>query len=217
MSTFLPTASLKRPAAFSLLELLVVVAIIAVLTVLAIPAVNTIGRAGEISKVGADIAGTLELARAHAMANNTHVWVGFVNEPADDTVVLGVVASRNGDSQPDASALTQISRLQRFRGVQLTVPPESDARPVVTAGGNLAESTSALMEFSAGGGAGEIVFDTHVIHFNSRGEARIHEDTLHRIIEIGLQGSANGVIRNPENYAAVQVGGLSGSVSLHRP
>ena len=87
-------------------------AIIVVLIALAVPAVNSINGAGSFTGAISTITGTLEQARTYAMANNTYVYVGILEEDASTSpsatpprgtaggnggrVVMAVVASKNG-------------------------------------------------------------------------------------------------------------------------
>jgi len=198
--------------AFSLIELLVVIAIIAILSALAVPAFNSIRGAGGLTKTGSDVAGILEQARAYAMSQNTYVWVGFAattNNLGNDTLVVGVVASKTGSTN-SSTDISQISRTVRFENVQLVVAPPSASRST-----NEAQLMSAsAYQFALTNPA--TTFGSQVIRWNSRGEASIGP-ALNKVIEIGLQSSSAGTIRSASNYAAIQVGGLSGSVTVFRP
>ncbi len=201
-----------RPAirsAFSLIELLVVIAIIAVLAALALPAFNSIRNASGLTKTASDIAGILEQARAYAMAQNTYVWVGFQTNQANgtDTLIVGVISSKTGSSNP-SNNVVQLGKITRFENVQLVpnLPANSGSRPAANV--QLVDATNFAFTNWA---------NTQVIRWDSRGEARISASQLSRIIEIGLQGSAGGAVRNASNNAAVQIGGLSGAVIVYRP
>ena len=201
-----------RPAirsAFSLIELLVVIAIIAVLAALALPAFNSIRNASGLTKTASDIAGSLEQARAYAMAQNTYVWVGFQTNQANgtDTLIVGVISSKTGSSNP-SNNVVQLGKITRFENVQLVpnLPANSGSRPAANV--QLVDATNFAFTNWA---------NTQVIRWDSRGEARISASQLSRIIEIGLQGSAGGAVRNASNNAAVQIGGLSGAVIVYRP
>ena len=98
--------------AFSLVELLVVMGIIILVLGLGVPAFSGLKGSRDVTASAYDIAGTLEGARAYAMANRTYVWVGFFEEdgskasatPATDgvgRVVLCVVASKDGNRYKD--------------------------------------------------------------------------------------------------------------------
>ena len=201
-----------RPAirsAFSLIELLVVIAIIAVLAALALPAFNSIRNASGLTKTASDIAGILEQARAYAMAPYTYVWVGFQTNQANgtDTLIVGVISSKTGSSNP-SNNVVQLGKITRFENVQLVpnLPANSGSRPAANV--QLVDATNFAFTNWA---------NTQVIRWDSRGEARISASQLSRIIEIGLQGSAGGAVRNASNNAAVQIGGLSGAVIVYRP
>lgn len=129
---------------FSLTELLVVVAIIVIMASLATPAFNAIKGGGDVTSAAYDIAGSLQAARAYAIANNTYTWVGFYEEDANKSdptsgappyagkgkVVIGVIASDDGTKLGDASEVgskpmdpenyTPISKLIKVTGVHLT-------------------------------------------------------------------------------------------------
>ena len=195
--------------AFSLIELLVVVAIMGILAALIVPAFNSIGTARGVTKAGADISSILEQGRTYAMANNTYVWVGFQSE--GDDLVAGVVASPSGRAA--ALDLVEISPLRRWQGVSLEVIPGVGGRPASGANGQLASLSLPIRTFSTVSGGRRRDFEKFVVQFDKVGAARIAGGHAVRVIEIGLVpkfGSSN-------NYAAVQIGGLTGGVKLYRP
>jgi prepilin-type N-terminal cleavage/methylation domain-containing protein len=194
-----------RKQAFSLVELLVVMAIASVLLGLAVAAFSNFGRAGNLSKTAGDLSSLLELARTHAMANNTTVEVGLVN--TTDGVMAAVIANRQGTN----TNFTQLGQIRTFPNTRIEeIPegsrPESDFVPGTSGGG--------LGAFSLRGRNYDMV-----IQFNSRGEARAEAGRLSRVIEIGIYSSVNGVVPENlrDNFAAIQISGLSGSVQVFRP
>lgn len=208
-----PSSSSKG---FSLIELLTVITIIAVLAVLAMSAFTAIGRAGNLTKTGNDIAGLLEQARSHAMARNTYVWVGF-HEGTEDTLMVAVVSSRNGTKNPPVGDIVPLSPIKRFPRIKMVVLPE-DTPPRGTEEESVAQLASveaAVFPFVAG--PEHTAFNQRVIQFNNRGESRIVADELYKVVEMGLQTAIDGEVREPKNWVAVHVGGLTGSVSIYRP
>jgi hypothetical protein len=98
------------------LELLVVIGVMAAMMALAIPAFNAIGNSANLTKSAYDLEGVLDEARTYAMANNTFVWVGVLEEDASKPtpstpvtnssspggrVILSVVASKDGTRYSD--------------------------------------------------------------------------------------------------------------------
>jgi len=211
-----------RAGAFSLVELLVVIAIVSILMVVAMGAFSMIGRAGDLTKTGYDIAGLIEQARSHAMAQNTYVWVGLKNlsQGNVDSIVVGVVGARSGESNPDPDdGLIQLGRVRRFENFRIVsgLPNEQGglARPSASQGASL-PGIDAVYAFSVGSGSNKVTFDEDVLQFNSRGEARMTTSPK-RVIEIGLQSFIDGKVINPDNFAVIQIGGLTGAVTLYRP
>jgi len=94
--------------AFTLIELLVVVAVMVLMTTLAIPAFNAIRGGTDFSSEVYEVAGTLDQARAYAVANNTYVLAGIAEVSAGQDssassqvsgtgrVAMAVIASKTG-------------------------------------------------------------------------------------------------------------------------
>ena len=105
-----PDISVRKPqdAGFTLVELLVVIAVIVVMMVLAVPAFNAIRGSADFGTEVFDVAGTLDQARAYAMANNTYVLVGITEVTSSKSssatpqtsgtgrVAMAVIASKDG-------------------------------------------------------------------------------------------------------------------------
>src|ERR1700678_672955 len=87
---------IQRRAAFTLVELLVVVGVIVLMMTLAIPAFNAIRGGTDFTSQVYDISGTLEQARAYAMANNTFVLVGIAEVSAQQSTSANPQVSGTG-------------------------------------------------------------------------------------------------------------------------
>ena len=201
-----PVAISRTRPGFSLIELLVVVAIGGLLTAVAIPAFSSIKRGADVGQSAYQIADLLESARTHAIANNQNVEVGF-RVDAEGLSAL-VVADREG-----ATNFVALSKVRKFPAVRFDVVPSgSPVRP---------EADALLATFT--GGYGKVTqggkdYD-HVIQFNSRGEATVAADTLHRVIALDLLPNVSGATPESQraNTAVVQVTGLAGGVRVYRP
>ena len=81
------------------MELLAVLVVLGILAVLIIPAVQGINSASALTNAANGVAGSLERARAYAMANNLYVYVGIAEVSADvskDTVPQKAATSTAG-------------------------------------------------------------------------------------------------------------------------
>jgi prepilin-type N-terminal cleavage/methylation domain-containing protein len=74
---------LRFAKAFSLVELLAVMVILGIVTAFTIPMVQGINSANALTNAANSVAGSLERARAYAMANNLYVYVGIAEVSAD--------------------------------------------------------------------------------------------------------------------------------------
>ena len=129
---------MKRPPAFTLLELLVVMGIIALLMVVVAPAFTSIKSGNDIMASTYTIKGVLEQARIYARANNTYTWVGFYEEdgskastnpptPGSGRVVISIVASKDGTTiyksgapgAIDPARLLQVGKLTKLDNAHL--------------------------------------------------------------------------------------------------
>lgn len=126
---------------FSLVELLAVMGFMSLLLAVTVPAINALKGSGDFSRGVDEVALALNQARAHAMAKNTYVWVGFYEESATGgassalppfsgkgQVVLATVASVDGTrifedgaapATLPADRLKSVGRLQKISRVHL--------------------------------------------------------------------------------------------------
>jgi prepilin-type N-terminal cleavage/methylation domain-containing protein len=161
-------------------------------------------------------------------------------------VVLSAVASRDGSriydpsgdissdwlaKTADGSRLTQISKLLQFDHAHLAgdlptgSPGKGMERPLVDQAFRIGSSaSSSVITFNyplgATGSKRKHSF-RQVIEFDPQGSARTFsgaQPTLARQIEVGLRPTkGNRVLAGEVNQAAVQIGGLSGAMTIYRP
>jgi len=221
-----------REAGFSLIELLAVIAVMTVMMVMAVPALTGIKGAGEITRAAFEIEGTLEQARAYAMANNTYVFVGFserdgmdATKPGVGQVLMAAMATRDGTRSfgTSNSNLVPLSKLRRIENTHLQDSlPNSGAmsRPVVESSfrvGN--EAFQAGGPFASGFTAPSGHSFTKIIQFDPSGTASIPSGTgsVPQWMEIGLVGARGNSISGGTNCAALVLVGVTGSAKIYRP
>ena len=214
------------------------------MTALALPIAN-IQNARSLTKATADMAGTLEAARAYSMANNTYVWVGIAEANAAELeskvpqtdgigrIALAVVASKDGTRNPAASNLTATSGLKQFENVHIgifnggtSVPAGEGAmrRPGIFDNNYVLGAVPASTPYFSWPmtGAPKYYFK-QAINFAPSGVARLADsDDIGQYFEIGLQPTRGNVV-NPQsnalygNRAAIQVDCMTGAVHIYKP
>jgi len=215
-------SSARRYAtAFSLIELLAVMAVITVVMAAAVPAISGLKSTGNLSSAAYEIAGTLEQARAYAMANNTFVYVGFaerdqMNDSASgrSQIVMAAMGSKNGSRTFDPANLSPLTRLRKLPNVRLEEGlPNSGSmtRPVAQSGYQVAnDAFSAEDSFTVS----SVTF-TKILQFDPRGMASVQSrsTTVPQWMEIGLVGATG----SSADCAAVVVDGVTGVSKIYRP
>lgn len=221
-------------AAFTLIELLAVMAIMASLMAGSLVALQAVQGGQRLSSATANVAATLELARAYAMANNTYVFVGFFESdvscptstrpaPAGaGRVWLGVVASKDGTRLYDASNfspanLLPIGKLEYFDNVHMVTAAPSNVSNLDSTAVQVLGS-SPIIAFGAPLTSGSMInqFNTF-IQFDPRGSATLptsNTPPLASWIQINLvpaHGNQTG------DSAVLQLDGITGDVRIFRP
>lgn len=212
---------------FTLLELLAVMGIIVLVVGFMTPIVHGLKGAGGLSGAASEIAGTLERARAYAMANNTYVFVGFserdgldASKMGDGQVFMIMMGSKDGTQSfgTDGSNLTALSKLKQLRDVHLegALPDSAGVvRPKVNSNYSLGNAGVESPEtFSAAG-----CKFAKIIQFDSRGTATVEMDNaaVPQWVEIGLVGTRGNTVDSGKNWAALILDGVTGSVRIYRP
>ena len=221
----------RRRTAFTLVELLVVISLIIGMCALVLPVINSIKGGRELQNATSELSGSLEQARAYAMANNTYVYVGFqevnagvsansaTQQPGIGRVVMAVVASKEGTrvfkpgtTTLDPTKVVAISKLRQFDNLHLGQPIKTGnmERPAVAASNQVAES--AVFDFAAPAfswpleGSSKYQF-VKVIEIDSQGIPRppsAVNDAIVDRLELGLIQCRGNVAINSENNSAQQ-------------
>lgn len=225
MNTTFPLRRRAGPSAFSLLELLTVMAILAVMMSTMIPALSGLKTAGDVTRSAYDIAGTLEQARAYAMANNTYVYVGLIERDSQDPskaetgqILMVAMRSQDGTRGFAADNLFPLTKLCRMENMHLAddLPNEGGlSRPRTSEANRVAnDAFVAQSSFTCSG-----LSFTKIIQFSPRGMASVQSSTtsVAQWIEIGLTASHGGTAASPQNCAVLVLDGVTGSTKIYRP
>jgi prepilin-type N-terminal cleavage/methylation domain-containing protein len=227
-----PHTSTGSSSGFTLLELLTVIAVISIMMVMVAPALTGIKAAGDVTKAAFDVAGTLEQARAYAMANNTYVFVGFterdgmdVTKPGVGQILVAAMGSRDGTRNFGANNcnLIPLSKLRRIENAHLqdSLPNSGTmSRPVVDAACRVGNDAFQLGDpFTSGFTASTGQSFTKIIQFGPSGAASIPSATVSipHWMEIGLVGAKGNSVASSANCAALVMVGVTGSAKIYRP
>lgn len=223
------TPIFQRRHAFSLVELLAVMAILATLSAVTIPAVQSLRGAGSVNGAISELSGTLEMARAHAMANRTYVRVLLASVPAGNgrvnpsTVALVVYAADGSSRNPDMTDPVAWPALSRplvldSLGISNSLQgagnfsTASDATP---SGANVTGNIMSAFQREVSS-FGRVTFD-QVIQFGPNGEARVGFDQPARHISLGFaELDSDGQASRVENAFILRLSGVNGSISVLR-
>ncbi len=206
--------------AVTLIELLAVMAVISLLASLSITTLTGVGRGQNIRRAIVDTSSYLDLARAHAAAKNTYVYVGI--DTSGQGVRMLMVESRTGldamnskttatiGTDPDLALARPIARLDGvgFRDAGNTYTPSIPDRPT-----NSAESISSDKTIRYQQGGETYTFD-RLITFLPTGQIR-NGGAFASVMEFGFQEQRDDVVL--PNPAAFQLSGLTGQVQVFRP
>jgi len=213
--------------AFTLVELLTVIAVIGLMMAAVVPAFNGIKGAGDITKAAYDISGTLEQARAYAMANNTYVFVGFAEQDGVDATQPGIgqilvmamgsndgTRSFGGTGTPNLTALTKLRRIGNMH-MEDTLPNSGAlTRPVVPDSCRVGNGAFLARDSFVSSG----YQFKKIIQFDPRGMASIQSDTasVSQWMEIGLVAAKGHTAADAQNCAALVLDGVTGSAKIYR-
>lgn len=214
-------------AAFNILELLVVLSLIAILGSLSVPAITSMSRGGNVNRATAAIASSLELARQHAVSQNTYTWVIVAGNPEAPNQAVHVVVLGSKDGTRTADGVTPVA-LDGSGSYNLSNTAHNLVqlrRAELCQGARLEEIAGAVsapceVRFSLPGSVESIRFlNQHpelqrVVQFGPNGQARV-SDSLSQTISMGI-ASANSRADETMNIAAIQIDGFTGMTRVMR-
>lgn len=203
----------KPQKGVTLVELLVVISLIALMASFGGSALQSLVGGGSTNKAVSDLAGTLELARSFAMANNTYVRVGFhvASTSARSLPTTAVVSVYSADGSNATAMSTATWPL-------LSKPLFLDNFVPNSALNGTAPNTSLDEDpFSSSSSFGSLdltlpdlgpVSFTSFVEFTPAGEARLSAGQSKRYIKIGI----NRARGNPSDPFILRVSGINGDI-----
>lgn len=219
----------SRSRGFSLIELLSVVSVMALLGTLIVPSLSRLVMGENFTRSLITLSNSIEKAQAYAVGNNTYTIVAFSEPDAEGKVAVAIFGSRDGS--PGVSDLTKNS------GAHTVLDPRSEQtgslvvleRPAILEGVRLEDTLPGDSSLTLGSastwsknGASFTYKDrtyTRALQFTPGGEARISTllPQAVRVIAVPVKGTPANPVVNGFAASAVQVAGLTGSVSVVRP
>ncbi len=209
--------------AFTLVELLAVLGIMSILLAVSQVGLSSLISSHSVGEDLTDLASLVEFSKTQAIARNTYVRVGFLNQVHGGTtqLVAGAVASKDGTTSLDPSNLYPISRILFFNNTQITdrsglnqaitsmLPAVSPAPLALVS----AEASNSFTMTSAGQTLNFVSFIT----ITPRAEVTLNNpeanDPYIPIIEVGVQ-SIRGTSNQP-NAPAGMLWIFGGSAQTH--
>jgi type II secretory pathway pseudopilin PulG len=219
--------SKTAPSAFTLVELLAVVAAITTLTAVSMPMLRSLSRETSVAKAAANLALTLESARAYAMANNTYVRValGRCEQGLSSATAVLCLSSADGSLSADSASDMNDSRKWPLLGKPIVLEhlniygseKSFDAVYPNTMGDATpdAHGDSQIERFERRlNGLGNVNFSSF-IQFNPAGEARVLKTEPVRYIKIAMDREQKGASGKQERFI-LRLSGINGVVSVLR-
>ncbi len=210
---------------FSLVELLAVIAVIAILAAALVPAIPSLIRGKGIERATEDLSGLLELARTHAIANQTYVFVGFEDTQSfgADKLLVGAVSSLDGSSTVSSSNLKPISKIQGFDDLKLaTLSALPSALRQAASDGDVDDPADYVATFGSNPSfnIGNQAFDGPTVTISPQGEILPNPGarTFRPKINVGLALTRGGTpIANEPNGSIITYYGGTGRIEVTRP
>jgi Tfp pilus assembly protein FimT len=219
----------KSALGFTLIEMLAVVGLMLLLLSLTLPVIRG---SSNVTKAAWELSGLIEQARAHAMAQNTYVWIGFNEAQASTTAqkntAVFLMASKDGSSTATPSNLVHFGKTIILE--RLTIANFSSSNFDY---GNRKGAADGVVQFSLRNAisGGSILptklatyTSTKVIRFDPEGSASVTVSTdintveMPKWIELGLQPmQGTAVPTKNSDTAALQITGLTGQTRIYRP
>ncbi|HSI82856.1 MAG: Tfp pilus assembly protein FimT/FimU [Candidatus Methylacidiphilales bacterium] len=208
-------------AGFTLAELIVVIGIVLTMSALTGPAIRSLSGAGTVNKASEDLARTVELARSHAMANQTYVRLCISDEVADTVVMLPIFSA---DGTLDADTAADMSDVKKWPAMnmplilsQFSMDDTINATAPSTTTDQLPSASNIAMVRRLvrgfGTDAAGLRFNKF-IQFNPNGEARIDKGITARYIKLALNKTKG--YGKKDNAFIVRLSGVNGTINVLR-
>jgi len=211
---------------FTLLELMTVVVVIGIMASLSMSLGSNLVNSNRFTQNILTMSGIMEMARQHAITNNTYVWVAFTDTAPEGVYIAAIESKEGTNSLADPTSgvwentgkkLSDFANLNLLRKAQL-IPNLTlkDASTLSVSGMPTATGTvTSLQTIKLVVPVGHIdrTF-TRAIQFTPTGAARVFSNSS--CVEVGIAPASPSSTSNV-NVAVLRLAGITGKLTVYRP
>lgn len=215
-----------RRTGFTMIEMIVVIAIIGIMATLSMSIGPSILTSNRFTQNILTMSGIMEMARQHAITNNTYVWVAFTDAAPEGVYVAAIESKEgtNGLADPSSgiwensgkkltdAVYANLSLLRKIQLIPNLALQDSATLPVpgMPAAPTNTKSMQAINLIIPVGGKNKTF--TRAVQFTPTGEAKVVANSS--AVELCIAPSTSAA---DSNFAVLRLASITGKLTVYRP